>query len=133
MLNFGATPFKYSYSDLEYRSLYNANPVDIVEETSSEAHGSQEKAKPLAIILEPAKDLAEQVCQAIQSYSRYVTNPSITSLLLVGGDNSSKQKDALRKGVDVIVGTPGKIVDLTNKEPLISQPFVSSFSMKLIV
>ncbi len=78
-----------------HSSLYNANPADIVEETSAEAHASQGKGdqiKPLALILEPAKDLAEQVCQAIQSYSRYITDPPITSLLLVGGDSTSKQK-----------------------------------------
>lgn len=119
LLNFGETPFHYDFPNQSIfngvRSLFNASPNDIVEENSTELLTNKNDgsiSKPLAIILEPAKDLAEQVYESIQTFSTYVVDPPVTSLLLVGGDNTQKQKEFLRRGVDVIIGTPAKILDL---------------------
>ncbi|MEJ2680662.1 MAG: DEAD/DEAH box helicase [Gammaproteobacteria bacterium] len=68
--------------------------------------GSRE---PCALVLVPTRELAIQVAQAFESYARYV--PAFRVLALYGGQDMSKQLKQLRRGVDVVVGTPGRVMD----------------------
>ena len=69
-----------------------------------------------AIILEPARDLAEQTHDCVVNYSRYVSEPQIKCALLIGGINTREAEQLLKAGdVDIVMGTPLKIWDLVKR------------------
>ncbi|MBI07797.1 MAG: RNA helicase [Rhodospirillaceae bacterium] len=67
------------------------------------AHG-----KTRVLILEPTRELASQVETAIRDYARFT---DLTVAVIYGGVGYGKQVDALKNGVDVIVATPGRLLD----------------------
>lgn len=92
-LNFGAKPFQFS-PPAGFKTLVTGLEEDIVCGSSEDLHfqKSSEKHKPMALILLPAKDLAEQVYESIQSFTQYVTSPPVQSVLLIGGGNDKMAK-----------------------------------------
>jgi len=62
-----------------------------------------------ALILAPTRELAGQVCEAIKSYGKYM--PGLKVLPIYGGAGFREQLQGLRQGVQVVVGTPGRILD----------------------
>ena len=77
------------------------------------AHGA--KARPSALILVPTRELAMQVAGAVQ---RYGTELRTTVLALYGGQAIGPQIQALRRGIDVIVATPGRALDHLRRQTL---------------
>src|SRR5499425_2327576 len=70
---------------------------------------------PSALILVPTRELAIQVCEAVTRYGKELR----TSVLPVyGGQAIGPQLHALRRGVDVIVATPGRTLDHTHRKTL---------------
>lgn len=67
------------------------------------------KAKPQALVLAPTRELAIQVAEAFQKYAHYL--PNFHVLPIYGGQGYGPQLAALRRGVQVIVGTPGRVID----------------------
>jgi ATP-dependent RNA helicase DeaD len=65
-----------------------------------------------ALILTPTRELAMQVSQALQKFKG---NPSIYVLPIYGGQSIERQMDRLKKGAQVLVGTPGRVLDLHNR------------------
>ncbi|KXZ56945.1 hypothetical protein GPECTOR_1g852 [Gonium pectorale] len=76
--------------------------------TGGAAGGSR---KPVCLILEPAKDLAEQTANCFTDYGKHLAAPQLRTGLFVGGTDAGPQLRALREGVDIVVGTPGRVVD----------------------
>jgi ATP-dependent RNA helicase DDX1 len=72
------------------------------------------KGLPMAIILEPSRELAQQTEQCIEDFSQYIPSPSVSSVCLVGGGDSRYQKQLIEEGVDIVVGTPGRLEDFIN-------------------
>ena len=66
-------------------------------------------AKPQALILAPTRELAIQVAEALQKYASKL--PGFHVLPIYGGQSYQPQLSALKRGVHVIVGTPGRIID----------------------
>lgn len=64
---------------------------------------------PQALVLAPTRELALQVCEAFESYATHL--PEVKLLPVYGGQAYGQQLSALRRGVDVVVGTPGRIMD----------------------
>lgn len=64
---------------------------------------------PRALILSPTRELAMQIEEHIQMFSRYL---DLRTVLLYGGLGPRSQKEALKKGCDIIVATPGRFLDL---------------------
>ena len=73
---------------------------------------------PLALIIEPSKELAEQTFKQIQAFKRHLNNPTIKEVLIVGGMPAKEQLLMLENGVDIIVATPGRLDDLISTERL---------------
>ena len=73
-----------------------------------------DRTAPMCIILEPSRELALQTEKCIEDFSKYVNHPGVTSVCLVGGENSRHQLSLLAEGVDIVVGTPGRIEDFIN-------------------
>jgi ATP-dependent RNA helicase DeaD len=67
------------------------------------------KAKPQALVLAPTRELAIQVAEAFQRYATHL--PGFHVLPIYGGQSYGPQLAALRRGVHVVVGTPGRIID----------------------
>ena len=64
---------------------------------------------PRSLILEPTRELALQVAENFVQYGKYL---KLNHALLIGGESLSDQKDALMRGVDVLIATPGRLIDL---------------------
>ena len=69
-----------------------------------------------SIILCPTRELCIQICKDLETYSKYVSGIKILSVY--GGANIETQIKSLKKGVHIIVGTPGRTKDLINKRVL---------------
>ena len=68
-----------------------------------------------SLVLTPTRELAMQVADAIYEYGR---NRKVSVLAVYGGQSYSSQTRRLKKGVDVVVGTPGRLLDLIKKKVL---------------
>ncbi|MFZ6993805.1 DEAD/DEAH box helicase [Curtobacterium sp. RRHDQ66] len=64
---------------------------------------------PQALVLSPTRELALQVCEAFEQYASHMRGVHV--LPVYGGQAYGVQLSALRRGVDVVVGTPGRIMD----------------------
>lgn len=71
--------------------------------------------KPTAIILEPTRELAVQVSQELFKIGKY---RKVTVLPVYGGKSIEMQIKDIRRGVDVIVGTPGRVIDHINRKTI---------------
>ena len=63
---------------------------------------------PRALVLTPTRELAAQVGESMQTYGQHL---SLKSTIVFGGVGIQPQKDALRRGVDILVATPGRLLD----------------------
>ncbi|WDS03172.1 DEAD/DEAH box helicase [Burkholderia ambifaria] len=61
-----------------------------------------------ALILTPTRELAAQVEESVRAYSKYV---KLRSTVMFGGVSINPQIDALKRGVDIVVATPGRLLD----------------------
>jgi superfamily II DNA/RNA helicase len=68
--------------------------------------------QPIALILVPTRELAAQVADALGPYAQAV---KLTTTVVVGGLSLGRQADALRRGVDIVIATPGRLNDLVNR------------------
>lgn len=74
------------------------------------------QTKPQALVLAPTRELAIQVAEAFQRYATYI--PGFHVLPIYGGQSYGPQLSALRRGVHVVVGTPGRVIDHLEKNSL---------------
>ena len=70
---------------------------------------------PKALILAPTRELAAQVAESVQTYGEGL---GIRSTVIFGGVGISPQKAKLKKGVDIVIGTPGRLLDLAGQQAL---------------
>ncbi|WP_200948744.1 DEAD/DEAH box helicase [Microbacterium sp. Root61] len=71
---------------------------------------------PQALVLAPTRELALQVCEAFEKYAAHVKGVHV--LPVYGGQGYGTQLSALRRGVHIVVGTPGRIMDHLDKGTL---------------
>ena len=64
---------------------------------------------PRALVLAPTRELADQVAM---SFEKYAKGTKLSWVLLIGGVSMGDQVAALNKGVDVLIATPGRLMDL---------------------
>jgi superfamily II DNA/RNA helicase len=75
-------------------------------------HGRSRALMPRSLILEPTRELAAQVAENFEKYGKY--HP-LSMALLIGGVQMGDQIKALEKGVDVLIATPGRLMDLFSR------------------
>jgi superfamily II DNA/RNA helicase len=73
------------------------------------AQGRSRARMPRSLILEPTRELAAQVAENFEKYGKY---HKLSMALLIGGVSMGDQQKALEKGVDVLIATPGRLMDL---------------------
>ncbi|GGW71181.1 ATP-dependent RNA helicase RhlE [Winogradskyella epiphytica] len=76
-----------------------------------------------AVILSPTRELALQIQQNFKSYAEFT---NLTTLVVFGGASIEPQIDGLKKGVDILVATPGRLLDL-HKQDYINLDYVETF------
>lgn len=77
------------------------------------SQGAEQRHRPIrALILTPTRELAAQVFANVKEYSEFL---NIKSTVIFGGVNQKPQVNKLRQGVDVLVATPGRLIDLENQ------------------
>jgi len=81
-------------------------------------------ALPASLVLEPTRELAAQVETAFRDYGRFT---DLRVGLVHGGVGYGKQREALKRGVDILVATPGRLLDLLEQRALTLQ------SVKILV
>jgi ATP-dependent RNA helicase RhlE len=64
--------------------------------------------RPRALVLTPTRELAAQVAESIRTYGRHVP---LRSTVIFGGVGMQPQIDQLRRGIDILVATPGRLLD----------------------
>ncbi|MEF1172449.1 DEAD/DEAH box helicase [Vibrio sinaloensis] len=73
---------------------------------------TQRKKRVRALILTPTRELAQQIDQKVRDYGQ---NLSLKSLAMYGGVDEKPQKQALIEGVDILIATPGRLLDMYGK------------------
>jgi ATP-dependent RNA helicase RhlE len=68
-----------------------------------------QKGTPRALILAPTRELAAQIGESIHTYGRFLR---LSHTVVFGGVNQSRQVMAMNRGVDILVATPGRLLDL---------------------
>ncbi len=84
----------------------------------------EKKRKIRSLIITPTRELAIQINESFETYGRFT---SLTSTVIFGGVNQNPQTQALQKGVDILVATPGRLLDLMN------QGFISLHDLEIFV
>lgn len=93
------------------QQLYKAN-----------SHGGRKGIK--ALILTPTRELAIQIEENVKEYSKYT---KLRHTVIYGGVPQKKQTDALRAGIDILIATPGRLLDL------ISQKYINLKTLEYFV
>jgi superfamily II DNA/RNA helicase len=73
------------------------------------AAGRARARMPRSLILEPTRELATQVAESFDRYGKY---HKLSQALLIGGESFTDQERKLDRGVDVLIATPGRLIDL---------------------
>jgi superfamily II DNA/RNA helicase len=73
------------------------------------AAGRAKARMPRSLILEPTRELATQVAESFDRYGKY---HKLSQALLIGGESFTDQERKLDRGVDVLIATPGRLLDL---------------------
>ncbi len=75
-----------------------------------------------ALIISPTRELALQIYESFKSYGKYT---NLRATVVYGGTSIEPQKDVLSKGVDILVATPGRLLDL-HKQDIINLDFIET-------
>lgn len=98
--------------------------IPIIQHLTNDENRKSGRRKVLSLVVTPTRELAIQIGESFNAYGRHT---NIKNTVIYGGVNQSSQKDALRRGIDVLVATPGRLLDLIN------QGFISLKDVKYFV
>ena len=76
-----------------------------------------------ALVVSPTRELAIQIAKNFETYSTYT---NLRSAVIYGGTSIEPQKDILAKGIDILVATPGRLLDL-HKQDVVNLDYVETF------
>ena len=76
------------------------------------AEGQARARMPRSLILSPTRELAAQIAE---NFEMYGTNHQLSMALLIGGESMKEQEAILTRGVDVLIATPGRLLDLIER------------------
>jgi ATP-dependent RNA helicase RhlE len=86
--------------------------LPIIQHLSKEQGQTGGNRKVTSLIVTPTRELAIQIGESINAYASYT---DIRNTVIFGGVNQNKQTRALKEGVDILVATPGRLLDLMNQ------------------
>lgn len=94
--------------------------LPILQLLFSQQDNPKKGKKIKALILSPTRELAVQIQENFKTYSSYT---NLRSTVIFGGTSIEPQKDILNKGVDILIATPGRLLDL-HKQDLVNLDYV---------
>lgn len=80
--------------------------LPVLQKLSTTINGKS--SKPRALILTPTRELAAQVAESVEIYGKYLP---LKSMVMFGGVNINPQVRQIQKGIDILVATPGRLLD----------------------
>jgi ATP-dependent RNA helicase RhlE len=86
--------------------------IPIIQNIKREQRFSQGKRPILALILSPTRELAIQIGEKLAAYGKFT---GLKHAVIYGGVNQHSQVKSLKAGVDIVVATPGRLMDLMNQ------------------
>lgn len=86
--------------------------IPIIQQLYSRKNESRKKTQIRALILTPTRELAIQIDECVNDYARYT---GIKHTVIYGGVNQTTQVNVLKTGVDILIATPGRLLDLINQ------------------
>jgi len=89
--------------------------LPMLQSLTATSLGPPQSGKPRALILAPTRELAIQIGDSIRLYGKFLY---IKSTTIFGGVSKSNQIRVLERGVDILVATPGRLLDLINQKKL---------------
>lgn len=89
--------------------------LPLLQRLAAEGTQARRIGAPRCLVLTPTRELADQVETAVRNYSEQLR---VRSLVVFGGVNIKRQIDALRRPVDLLVATPGRLLDLLGQQVL---------------
>lgn len=87
--------------------------IPILQQIANQEPTSNKKRKIRALILAPTRELAVQINDSFKLYGK---NLKLRTLVVYGGESQHPQTKRLRQGVDILVATPGRLLDLVNQK-----------------
>ncbi len=78
----------------------------------AETETGKGKRRIRALIVTPTRELAAQIGESMKGYGKYL---NVKHTVIFGGVKQGRQVDALRRGVDILIATPGRLLDLENQ------------------
>lgn len=87
--------------------------IPIIQLMSERPVASENKKNIRCLILTPTRELAIQIGESIDTYSKYAP---LKCKVIFGGVNQHGQVESIRKGIDILVATPGRLLDLINQK-----------------
>lgn len=98
--------------------------IPILQNLSRERSAARAAHQIRALILAPTRELAIQIGESFEAYGRYLR---LRTTVIYGGVSQNPQTEALKKGVDILVATPGRLLDL------ISQKYINIHNVEMFV
>ncbi len=86
--------------------------IPIIQMLSEDYPQGNRSRKIKALVVTPTRELAIQIADNFTEYSKYT---NLTNTVIFGGVKQGAQTNALRKGIDILVATPGRLLDLMNQ------------------
>ena len=87
--------------------------LPIVHILASRPSKTQGRSKPIrALVITPTRELASQIDENVRNYCK---SSNLRSTVVFGGIPQRRQVEALRRGVDILIATPGRLLDLCNQ------------------
>lgn len=87
--------------------------VPIIQLLSQQPSATAKRRQIRSLILTPTRELALQIAENIQAYGHYT---DMRCLAIVGGVSQKGQEHSLERGADIIIATPGRLIDLLNQK-----------------
>ena len=89
--------------------------LPILQQLFDRQDASKKGKKIKALVISPTRELALQIEENFQKYSKYT---NLRTGIVYGGISFEPQKDMLRKGIDILIATPGRLLDLHKQDAL---------------
>jgi len=86
--------------------------IPILQQLAQDGNLQKGKRPIRSLILTPTRELALQIGESLSAYGRFT---GVKNTVIFGGVNQQKQTEALRRGVDILVATPGRLLDLMDQ------------------